>query len=147
MPGRATTARQPLPEHLPRDERLYEPAEMLCVQCGGGFKYLGDDVSEQLEIIGAAVKVLRHVRRKRACACCDRVIQGVAPSQPIERGIAGPGLLAQNIVVKFADHQPLYRQAEIYARQGVAPDRSAVARWIGACGALVRRWWKHCSAT
>ena len=108
------------------------------MQCGGGFKHLGDDVSEQLEIIGAAFKVLRHVRRKRACACCDRIVQGAAPSRPIERGIAGPGLLAQIIVAKFADHQPLYRQAEIYARQGVDLDRSTMARWVGACGALVR---------
>lgn len=137
-PARARAARQPLPEHLPRDERIYEPDETVCVQCGGGFKYLGDDVSEQLEIIGAAFKVLRHVRRKRACACCDRIVQGAAPSRPIARGIAGPGLLGQIIVAKFADHQPLYRQAEIYARQGVELDRSTMARWVGACGALVR---------
>ena len=82
--------------------------------------------------------MLRHVRRKRACACCDRIVQGAAPSRPIERGIAGPGLLAQIIVAKFADHQPLYRQAEIYARQGIDLDRSTMARWVGACGALVR---------
>lgn len=72
------------------------------MQCGGGFKHLGDDVSEQLEIIGAAFKVLRHLQRKRACACCDRIVQGAAPSRPIERDIAGPGLLAQIIVAKFA---------------------------------------------
>jgi len=137
-PARVRTARQPLPEHLPRDERLYEADETVCVQCGGSFKYLGDDVSEQLEIIDAAFKVLRHVRRKRACTGCDRIVQGAAPSRPIERGIAGPGLLAQIIVGKFADHQPLYRQAEIYARQGVELDRSTMARWVGACGALVR---------
>lgn len=138
VPVRVKTVRQPLPEHLPREERIYEPDETVCVQCGGGFKYLGDDVSEQVEIIGAAFKVLRHVRRKRACACCDRIVQGTAPSRPIERGIAGPGLLAQIVVAKFADHQPLYRQAEIYARQGVDLDRSTMARWVGACGALVR---------
>lgn len=137
-PAGARAASQPLPEHLPRDERIYEPDETVCVQCGGGFKYLGDDVSEELEIIGAAFKVLRHVRRKRACACCDRIIQGAAPSRPIARGIAGPGRLAQIIVAKFADHQPLYRQAAIYARQGVELDRSTMARWVGACGALVR---------
>src|SRR5450830_192700 len=137
-PTRAKAARQPLPAHLPRDERIYESDETVCVQCGGGFKHLCDDVSEQLEIIGAAFKVLRHVRRKRACACCDRIVQGVAPSRPIERGLAGPGLLAQIIVAKFADHQPLYRQAEIYARQGVELDHSTMARWVGACGALVR---------
>ena len=78
------------------------------------------------------------MRSKRACACCDRIVQGAAPSRPIERGIAGPRLQAQIIVAKFADHQPLYRQAEIYARQGVDLDRSTMARWVGACGALVR---------
>jgi hypothetical protein len=57
---------------LPRNEHIYEPNETVCVQCDGGFKYLGDDISEQLEIIGAAFKILRHVRRKRTCACCDR---------------------------------------------------------------------------
>lgn len=136
-PVRVKTVRQPLPENLPREERIYEPDETVCVQCGG-FKHLGDDVSEQLESIGAAFKVPRHVRRKRACACCDRIVQGMAPSRPIQRGIAGPGLLAQIIVAKFADHQPLYRQAEVYARHGVDLDRSTMARWVGACGALVR---------
>ena len=115
-PAHARAARQQLPAHLPRDDRIYEPVETVCLQCGRGFKYLGDDVSEQLEVIGAAFKELRHVRRKRACACCDRIVQGAAPSRPIERGIAGPRLLAQIIVAKFADHQPLYLQADIYAR-------------------------------
>ncbi len=138
MSARVKTARQPLPKHLPRDERIYESDETVCVQCGGGFKHLGDDVSEQLEIIGAAFKVLRHVRRKRACVCRDRIVQGTAPSRPIERGIAGSGPLAQIIMAKFADHQPLYRQAEVYARQGVEVDRSTTARWGGARDALVR---------
>jgi transposase len=137
-PARAKTARQPLPDHLVREERIYEPDETACVQCGGSFKPLGEDVSEQLEIIDAAFKVIRHVRRKKACACCDRIVQAAAPSRPIERGIAGPGLLARILVAKFADHQPLYRQSAIYAREGVELDRSTMARWVGACGALVR---------
>jgi transposase len=93
-------------------------------------------VSEQLDLIHAAFKVIRHVRRKKACACCDVIVQPPAASRPIERGIAGPGLLAHILVSKFADHQPLYRQSVIYARHGVDLDRSTMARWVGNCGAL-----------
>ncbi|MBA3774817.1 MAG: IS66 family transposase [Ramlibacter sp.] len=135
---RRKSERQPLPEHLPREERVLEPDEAACCQCGGELKPLGEDVSEQLEIIDSAFKVIRHIRRKKACACCDHIAQAAAPSRPIERGIAGPGLLAQILVAKFADHQPLYRQAAIYARHGVELDRSTMARWVGACGALMR---------
>jgi transposase len=131
-------ARQPLPEHLPRVDNVIEPPDQACSECGGKLKPLGEDVSEQLEIIDSAFKVIRHIRRKKACACCDHIVQTPAPSRPIERGIAGPGLLAQILVAKFADHQPLYRQAAIYARDGVELDRSTMARWVGACGALMR---------
>jgi transposase len=131
-------ARQPLPEHLPREDHVIEPPDQACSECGGKLKPLGEDVSEQLEIIDSASKVIRHIRRKKACACCDHIVQAPAPSRPIERGIAGPGLLAQILVAKFADHQPLYRQAAIYARAGVDLDRSTMARWVGACGALMR---------
>ena len=137
-PTSARSARKPLPEHLERDERILDPEEQACAACGGELKLLGEDVSEQLEIIDAAFKVIRTVRRKKARACCDRIVQAPAPSRPIERGIAGPGLLAQILVSKFADHQPLYRQAAIYARDGVELDRSTMARWVGACGALMR---------
>lgn len=135
---RQKSVRQPLPDHLEREEHVLEPQESACLQCGGNLKPLGEDVSEQLEIVNAAFKVIRHIRRKKACACCDCIIQPAAPSRPIERGIAGPGLLAQILVSKFADHQPLYRQSAIYARHGVDLDRSTMARWVGACGALVR---------
>jgi transposase len=131
-------ARQPLPEHLPREDHILEPAEQACSECGGVLKPLGEDVSEQLEIIDSAFKVIRHIRRKKACACCDHIAQAAAPSRPIERGIAGPGLLARILVSKFADHQPLYRQSAIYERDGVELDRSTMARWVGACGALMR---------
>lgn len=135
---RAPSARQPLPEHLAREERIVEPAEANCPQCGGDLKPLGEDVAEQLETIDAAFKVIRHIRRKKACACCDCIVQAAAPTRPIERGIAGPGLLAQILVSKFADHQPLYRQSVIYERHGVELDRSTMARWVGNCGALMR---------
>lgn len=135
--ARQKSVRQPLPEHLPREERVLEPTEQACPACGGNLKPLGEDVSEQLEIIDAAFKVIRHVRRKKACACCDCIVQAPAPGRTIERGIAGPGLLAHIAVSKFADHQPLYRQSVISARQGVELDRSTMARWLGICGALV----------
>ena len=134
---RQKSVRQPFPEHLPREERVLEPEEQACPACGGNLKPLGEDVSEQLEIIDAAFKVIRHVRRKKACACCDCIVQAPAPSRTIERGIAGPGLLAHIAVSKFADHQPLYRQSVISARKGVELDRSTMARWLGICGALV----------
>jgi transposase len=132
------SSRQSLPAHLPREERVLEPAEQACPSCGGDLKPLGEDVSEQLDLIDAAFKVIRHIRHKKACACCDVIVQAPAPSRPIERGIAAPGLLAHILVSKFADHQPLYRQSAIYARAGVDLDRSTMARWIGACGALLR---------
>lgn len=131
-------ARQPLPAHLPREDNIIDPPDQACSACGGKLKPLGEDVSEQLELIDSAFKVIRHIRRKKACACCDHIVQAPAPSRPIERGIAGPGLLAHILVSKFADHQPLYRQSAIYARDGVELDRSTMARWVGACGALMR---------
>lgn len=136
--ARQKSVRQPLPEHLPREDRVLEPEDQACPACGGNLKPLGEDVSEQLEIIDTAFKVIRHVRRKKACACCDCIVQAPAPSRTIERGIAGPGLLAHIAVSKFADHQPLYRQAVIGERKGVELDRSTMARWLGICGALVR---------
>jgi transposase len=134
---RQKSVRQPLPEHLPREDHIIEPEEQACPECGGNLKPLGEDVSEQLEIIDAAFKVIRHVRRKKACACCDCIVQAPAPSRPILRGYAGPGLLANIAVGKFADHQPLYRQSVIHARKGVELDPSTTGRWMGACGALV----------
>ena len=98
----------------------------------------GADVAEQLEFVPASFRVIRHVRSKRACACCGAIVQAPAPSRPIERGIAGPGLLAHVLVAKFADHLPLYRQSVIYACEGVDPDRALLASWAGAASALRR---------
>lgn len=134
---RMPSTRQPLPPELPREERILEPADQACPACGGNLKPLGEDISEQLEIVNTAFKVIRHIRRKKACACCDCIVQVPAPSRPILRGVAGPGLLAHILVSKFADHQPLYRQSTIYARQGVEVDRSSMGRWVGACSALM----------
>lgn len=138
VPERQSSERAPLPSHLPREERILEPAEQACPQCGGNLKPLGEDIAEQLEIISSAFKVIRTIRKKKACARCDVIVQPAAPSRPILRGIAGPGLLAHILVAKYADHLPLYRQAVIYERADVALDRSTMARWVGACANLLQ---------
>ena len=130
-------ARKPLPEHLPREVRKYPPKQKACPDCGGELKSLGEDVSEILEYVPARFKVIRQVRPKLACACCERIVQAEAPSRPIERGVAGPGLLAHVLVSKYCDHLPLYRQSEIYAREGVELERSTLADWVGGTSQLL----------
>ena len=82
--------RKRLPAHLPRDERVLRPAMEDCPDCGGKLTTLGEDVSEQLEYVPASFRVIRHVRPKLACGCCDRIVQAPAASRPIERGLPGP---------------------------------------------------------
>lgn len=139
-PEAAPTARpkrKPLPAHLPRQAVTHTPEHECCPDCGGSLKQFGEDVSEQLEYVPESFKVIRHVRPKFACTACERVVEAPAPSRPIERGLAGPALLAHVLVSKFCDHQPLYRQSEIYARQGVEIERSTLAGWVGASSALL----------
>jgi transposase len=124
--------RRPLPEHLPREVHTHMPDHEACPDCGGKLEVLGEDAAEMLEYMRACFKVIRHVRPKLSCAACDRIVQAAAPSRPIDRGLPGPGLLAHLLVSKYADHQPLYRQSEIYAREGVDLDRSTLAGWVGA---------------
>lgn len=99
---------------------------------------IGEDVSEQLEYVPASFRVIQHVRPKYSCGCCDCIVQAPAPSRPISRGYAGPGLLAHVAVAKYADHLPLYRQSLIYAREGVILERSTLADWIGQICRLLR---------
>jgi len=129
--------RKPLPAHLERESVTHTPGHDCCPDCGGSLKQFGEDVSEQLEYVPESFKVIRHVRPKFVCAACERVVEAPAPSRPIERGLAGPALLAHVLVSKFCDHQPLYRQSEIYARQGVEIERSTLAGWVGASSALL----------
>ncbi len=129
--------RKPLPEHLPREVVSHAFHGDSCPDCGGQLRQFGEDVSEQLEYIPDSFKVIRHVRPKFACSGCERVVEAPAPSRPIERGLAGPGLLAHVLVSKFADHLPLYRQSEIYARQGVEIERSTLAGWVGGASELL----------
>jgi len=129
--------RKPLPEHLKREEVIHKPDTDCCPDCGGGLRHFGDDVSEQLEYVPESFKVIRHMRPKFTCTGCDRVVEAPAPSRPIERGLAAPSLLAHVIVSKYADHLPLFRQSEIYARQGVEISRSTMAGWVGAASDLL----------
>jgi transposase len=133
----AKPARKPLPEHLPREVRKYPPKQKACPDCGGKLNFLGEDISEILEYVPARFQVIRQVRPKLACACCERIVQAQAPSRPIERGIAGPGLLAHVLVSKYCDHLPLYRQSDIYAREGVELERSTLADWVGSTSQLL----------
>ena len=129
--------RKPLAEHLEREVVTHAQAADCCPDCGGQLRHFGEDVSEQLEYVPENFKVIRHVRPKFTCRGCDRVVEAPAPSRPIERGLAGPSLLAHVIVSKFADHLPLYRQSEIYARQGVEISRSTLAGWVGGASDLL----------
>ena len=133
----AKPARHPLPGHLPRQTQRHEPEESACPDCGGVLRKLGEDVSEMLEYVPASFFVIRHVRPKLSCSRCERIVQAAAPSRPIERGMAGPGLLAHVLTSKYADHLPLYRQSEIYARQGVELQRSTLADWVGGTSQLL----------
>jgi transposase len=128
--------RRPLPAQLPREEILHEnPCS--CPACGGELRHLGEDVSEMLEYVPSRFKVIRHVRPKLSCSACQKIVQPAAPSRPIERGLAGPGLLAHVLVSKYCDHMPLYRQSQIFAREGIELDRSTLADWVGGASALL----------
>jgi transposase len=136
-PRSTRPARRPLPAHLPRQTRKIPPQHTTCPDCGGELKPLGEDVSEMLEYIPASFVVIRQVREKLACGRCDKIVQAPAPSRPIARGMAGPGLLAHVLVSKYGDHLPLYRQEEIYERHGVELERATLADWVGQTSALL----------
>jgi len=129
-------SRKPLPGHLDRHEEVLSPGED-CPRCGGKLKTLGEDVTEELEYVPGRFVVNRIVRPRKACACCEAIVQSPLPSRAIERGRPGPGLLAHVLVSKYADHLPLYRQSQIYAREGVDLDRSTMADWVGRSTALL----------
>ena len=131
-------SRRPLPEHLPRITKVHEPAQQVCPECGGTLRKLGEDVSEVLDYIPASFIVIRHIRPKLSCSGCDVIVQAPAPSRPIERGLAGPGLLAHVLSAKYCDHLPLYRQSGIYEREGVDLDRSTLATWVGEANSLLK---------
>jgi len=138
-PERRRPFRNPLPAHLPRDIHLHGVDDQAgCPRCGGDLRRIGEDVAEMLEFIPARFRVIRHVRPKLACACCATLVQAEAPERPIARGIAGPGLLAHVLVSKYCDHLPLYRQSQIYAREGVELSSSTLSDWVRQSSQLLR---------
>src|SRR5262245_14792350 len=131
---RRPPARRPLPAHLPR-ERVVYPVPSVCPCCGGVLHKLGEDVTETLELIPRQWKVIQHVREKFSCRTCEAITQPPAPSHPIARGRAGPGLLSHVLFAKYGLHLPLNRQSKTYAREGIDLDVSTLADWVGACAA------------
>jgi transposase len=134
---RKRPARQPFPEHLPR-ERVVEPGPSSCQCCGSArLRKLGEDITETLEVIPRQWKVIQHVREKFTCRDCEKISQAPAPFHVIARGWAGPSLLAMILFEKYGQHQPLNRQAERYAREGVPLSLSTLADQVGACCAVL----------
>ncbi len=141
--------RKPIPDHIPRMEVELTPANTACAQCGGKLRRLGEDgeplsaigprtmASEELEYVPGRFIVNRIVRPRMACSGCDCFTQASLPSRPIEHGRPGPGLLAHVLVNKYADHLPLYRQSQIFERDGLDIDRSTLADWVGKSTALL----------
>lgn len=139
--ARSKAKRKPLPEHLPREEAVHESADGgACTRpaCGGGMAKLGEDVTEVLDCVPGRFQVIRHVRPKYACKACDAITQAPTPAMPTPRGRATPATLAHLLVSKFCDHLPLYRQSEIYARDGVDFDRSTLSDWVGQAAWLLQ---------
>ena len=127
--------RRALPADLPRRRLVHDvpAAAKVCGECGHEKKLIGQEVTEQLEFIPASAFVIEHVQLKYACPCCKAgVVQGEKPAQPIEKCIAGPGLLAHVIVSKYGDHSPLYRQEAILARHGIQLSRALLCQWAMA---------------
>lgn len=128
-----------LPAHLPREERIIDIADKTCPCCGGALHKIGEDVAERLDVIPARFKVLVVRRPKYACRSCEgAVMQAPAPERLIEGGQPTEALVAHVVVGKYADHLPLYRQAQIYARQGMPLDRSTLADWVGRAAFILR---------
>lgn len=131
--------RRALPAHLPREQRRYElaEAERQCPGCGRARQEIGEETSEQLEYVPAAFKVIEHVRVKYACRRCEEHVSLAAkPPQPVEKGLPGPGLLAQVVLSKYGDHTPLYRQEDIFSRHGILIRRSTLCDWIASAADL-----------
>ncbi len=134
--ARQRPVRAPLPAHLPR-ERVVIPAPCACPVCGGRLAKLGEDITETLEIVPRQWKVIQTVREKFTCRSCEKITQPPAPYHVIARARAGASLLAMILYAKFGQHQPLNRQSDVYAREGVELDVSTLADWVGACSATL----------
>lgn len=129
--------RRNFPDHLPR-RRIVHPALTCCPCCGGTkLSKIGEDVTETLDVVPRQLFVTEHVREKFSCRSCEKIAQPPAPFHVIARGFAGPSLLAMILVDKYADHQPLNRQSEQFAREGVELSVSTMADHVGACAAAL----------
>ena len=134
---RASSERKSLPEHLPR-ERVEHEAACACPNCGGtNLTRIGTDERSVLDYVPAHFRVIVHARPKMGCRDCETITQPPVPSLPIERGLPSAALLAHVLTAKYCDHLPLYRQSEIYAREGVEINRATMAEWIGMMANLV----------
>ena len=126
-----------IPEHLPREDVILNP-DPKCPDCGSGeFRKIADDISETLEHIPESFKVIRHIRPRCACTNCDKIVQAFAPSKAIDKGKAGSGLLAHIMIQKYCNHLPMYRQSQIYEREGVEISRNTMTSWAAQCARLL----------
>jgi transposase len=130
--------RQPLPSHLPREEKILNP-DPICPDCGGeDFHKISDDISETLDYVPASFKVIKTIRPRCACRNCEKIVQAEVPEKAIAKGKAESGLLAHILVQKYCNHLPYYRQSEIYERdENVELSRSTMASWGGQCVRLL----------
>lgn len=133
------TNRGSLPAHLPRVEQVVDIQDKTCPCCRGALHAIGEDISERLDVVPAQFRVIVTRRPKYACRACEEVVvQAPAPARLVEGGIPTEATVAHVLVSKYADHLPLYRQAQIYSRQGVNLDRSTLADWVGKAAFLLR---------
>ena len=135
-PRRASDDRPSLPDHLPREDMMLDIGSDACPCCGETIHKIGETVSEMLDYVPARLRVLRIRRPRYGCRACGTIHQAPAPERPIAKGFASSGLLAHVLVSKYCDHLPLYRQSQIFARQGVDLNRSTLANWVGGA-----TWW------
>ena len=135
---RASSGLREIPKHLPRRTVVHTPqARWDCLTCGASLRTIGQDVSEVLDYEPGTFHAVRHVRPKLSCARCRTITQAPAPSRPVDRCLAGAGLLTHILVSKFSDHIPLYRLSQIYARDGIDLGRSTITDWVGQSGWLL----------
>lgn len=133
QPIKPRPKRQPLPAHLPRIDIRHDPDHAHC-GCGCQLRRIGEDVSEKLDYIPGSFQVERHIRSKWVCDACETLVQQPMPAHIIDKGLPTTGLLAHLLIAKYADHLPLYRQAQIFERAGLAIPTSTLSQWVGVCG-------------
>jgi transposase len=126
-----------LPAHLERIEQVVDIDDKICTCCGGDLHVIGEDVAERLDVVPVTFRVLVTRRPRYGCRACETApVQAPAPARIVEAGLPTEALIAHVLVGKYADHLPLYRQAQIYARQGIHLDRSTLSDWVGRAA-----WW------